>query len=205
MSRRGKASVQLDQSPTLKGTMLHRVPNFVRSLAGGTRRAPFFAVWLLAAAALTPVRPVMAQNSAPSPATDPAIQSPDGAKVDDYAEAQRQISGPAGNPECVWLGRKAVNRLWSDDIDTAFRYIDLYDRFGCPGAHIQASVRCIVLHPPADPKKSADQKPSDTLEFRVDACWKNPASPAIPSATAAAATPAAAAPSAAAPSQTSTH
>jgi hypothetical protein len=189
--------------------MLHRVPSFVRSLAGRTRSAMSFAVWLLAAAALLPAYPAIAENNTPAPAADQqAAQSPDGTSADEYAEAQRLINGPAGNPECVWLGRKAVNRLWNDDIDTAFRDLDLYDRFGCPGAHVQAAVRCIVLHPPnPGDRKPADQKPSDTLDFRVKACWNSPTSPAIPAATAATPppAPAPAAPSAAAPSQTSTH
>jgi hypothetical protein len=189
--------------------MLHRVPNPVRSLAGRMQSAASLTVWLLAAAAVLPAYAVRAEDSAPAAAADQkAAPNPDGTKEDEFAEAQRLINGPAGNAECVWLGRKAVNRLWSDDIDTAFRYIDLYDRFGCPGAHIQAAVRCIVLHQPVDPK-SGDHKPSDTLEFRVNACWNNPASPAIPAATPAAApaapAPAPAAPAAAAPSPTTNH
>jgi hypothetical protein len=36
------------------------------------------------------------------------------------AEAERLLKGPAGNPECVWLGRRAVSLLWRDDLDTAF-------------------------------------------------------------------------------------
>ena len=58
-------------------------------------------------------------------------------KVDEYAEAQRALGGPAGNPECVWLGRRVVSLLWRDDLDTAFRHFDLYDRFGCPPGHVQ--------------------------------------------------------------------
>ena len=34
--------------------------------------------------------------------------------------------------------------LWRDDLDTAFRHLDLYDRFGCPAGHIQATFRCLV-------------------------------------------------------------
>ena len=41
---------------------------------------------------------------------------------------------------------QVVSLLWSDDIDTAFRHLDLYDRFGCPGGHIQAAFRCLILH-----------------------------------------------------------
>ena len=31
-----------------------------------------------------------------------------------------------------------------DDLDTAFRHLDLYDRFGCPGGHVQAAFRCLT-------------------------------------------------------------
>ena len=41
-------------------------------------------------------------------------------KIDEIAEATRLINGPAGNPECVWLGRRVVSLLWRDDLDTAF-------------------------------------------------------------------------------------
>src|SRR6185437_2785250 len=60
-------------------------------------------------------------------------------KIDEIAEAARILTGPAGNPECGWLGRRVVTLLWRDDMDTAFRHLDLYDRFGCPSAHIQAT------------------------------------------------------------------
>ncbi len=65
-------------------------------------------------------------------------------QVDEFAEATRLVTGPAGNPECVWLGRRVVGLMWRDDMDTAFRHLDLYDRFGCPGPHIQAAFRCVV-------------------------------------------------------------
>ena len=113
-------------------------------------------------------------------------------KVDEYAEAQHEIAGPAGNPECVWLGRRVVGLLWRDDLDTAFRHLDLYDRFGCPGAHIQASFRCIILH-----GNNIDPKVADSLNGRVQACWINPANPAPP--------PAPATPPAAAANQPTNH
>ena len=203
--------------------MLHRVLNPVlcadQTPSSLTRAASLaaVAVWLLAAAPLLSTGPAIgpaiispamaAENNPPAPPADQqAAPNPDGANVDEYAEAQRQVSGPAGNPECVWLGRKAVNRLWNDDIDTAFRDLDLYDRFGCPGAHVQAAVRCIVLHPPVSgDRKAGDQKPSDTLDFRVKACWNNPTSPVLATPAPAPASPSAAAPSAAAPSQNSAH
>ena len=76
---------------------------------------------------------------------------------------------PAGNPECVWLGRRVVSLLWRDDLDTAFRHLDLYDRFGCPSAHIQATFRCLIRQGNIDPKAQ------ETLNGRVHACWLNPA------------------------------
>ena len=56
-------------------------------------------------------------------------------KPDEFAEAAKLLGGPAAFPECVWLGRRVVSLLWRDDLDTAFRHLDLYDRFGCPGGH----------------------------------------------------------------------
>ena len=89
-------------------------------------------------------------------------------KIDEIAEATRLLTGPAGNPECVWLGRRVVTLLWRDDLDTAFRHLDLYDRFGCPSAHIQATFRCLVR------QGNIDAKAQETLNGRVHACWVNP-------------------------------
>lgn len=113
-----------------------------------------------------------AQNKPPEPqksATDAAKEGQK--KIDEIAEATRTINGPAGNPECVWLGRRVVSLLWRDDLDTAFRHLDLYDRFGCPGGHIQATFRCLVRQGNIDPKAQ------ETLNGRVHACWLNPGLP----------------------------
>lgn len=88
--------------------------------------------------------------------------------AEEFAEAAR-MDGPAGNPECVWLGRRVVNLLWRDDLDTAFRHLDLYDRFGCPGGHVQATFRCVIRQGNIDPKAP------ESLSARVHACWINPA------------------------------
>ncbi len=104
-------------------------------------------------------------------------------KIDEIAEATRLLTGPAGNPECVWLGRRVVSLLWRDDLDTAFRHLDLYDRFSCPGPHIQATFRCLVRQGNIDPKVP------ETLNGRVHACWLNPGlPPAVAQAPAAGAT-----------------
>ena len=34
-------------------------------------------------------------------------------KTDEFAEAAQVINGPAGNPECVWLGRRVVRLMLS--------------------------------------------------------------------------------------------
>src|SRR5215212_1266660 len=105
------------------------------------------------------------QQAAPSPA-DASKEGP--RKVEDFSEAAAALGGPAANPECVWLGRRVVNLMWRDDLDTAFRHLDLYDRFGCPGGHIQASFRCLVRQGQIDPKAL------ESLNARVHGCWINP-------------------------------
>lgn len=91
-------------------------------------------------------------------------------KIDEFAEAARVLSGAAGQPECVWTGRRAVTLLWRDDLDTAFRHLDLYDRFGCPGAHIQNAFRCLVRQG----NINIDPKAPESINARVHACWINP-------------------------------
>jgi hypothetical protein len=133
------------------------------------------AAFLGAALLLMPLSPALAQSSPEQKGPDqpkptPADQAKDGQKkIDEFAEAARLLQGPAGNPECVWLGRRVVNLLWRDDLDTAFRHLDLYDRFGCPGGHIQATFRCVVRQGPIDTKAP------ESLTGRVHACWINPA------------------------------
>jgi hypothetical protein len=129
-----------------------------------------------AALAMTFTVSALAQTSeqkAPEKAP-PADQGKDQKKIDEFAEALRVLGGPAANPECVWLGRRVVNLMWRDDLDTAFRHLDLYDRFGCPGGHIQAAFRCLVRQGQIDPKAL------ESLSARVHACWINPTEPAQP-------------------------
>jgi hypothetical protein len=137
------------------------------------------------------------QDQSGKPAATSPAQAADAArdsqrKTDEFVEAAQAINGPAGNPECVWLGRRVVVLMWRDDLDTAFRHLDLYDRFGCPGGHVQATFRCLVRF-----FSAIDPKTPDSLSGRVHACWINPA--AQPQAAAAAAPPAAPATSGTAP------
>ncbi len=116
-------------------------------------------------------------------------------KIDEFVEAAQAINGPAGNPECVWLGRRVVQLIWVDDLDTAFRHLDLYDRFGCPGGHIQAAFRCLTRF-----ANQIDDKVPNSLRDHVHACWINPN--AQPPQTAAAAPPSPPAAPGAAPAPT---
>jgi hypothetical protein len=121
-----------------------------------------------------------AQSGTPAPDQGKAAAQPADAaakdaaqnqrRTDEFAEAAQVINGPAGNPECVWLGRRVVRLMWRDDLDTAFRHLDLYDRFGCPGGHIQAAFRCLTRF-----GGQIDPKVAETLDGRVHACWINPA------------------------------
>jgi len=130
------------------------------------------------------------QQGKPAPA-DAAKDSQ--RKTDEFAEAAQAINGPAGNPECVWLGRRVVRLMWVDDLDTAFRHLDLYDRFGCPGGHVQAAFRCLTRF-----GAQIDDKVPKSLSDRVHACWINPgaqpqaaaaAAPAAPASTSGSAAP----------------
>jgi hypothetical protein len=127
---------------------------------------------LAAAMVLCVSNATLAQNAEQKPAEKPPAPAPDAKevpkKVDEFAEAEKLLGGPAANPECLWLGRRAVSLLWRDDLDTAFRHLDLYDRFGCPAGHIQATFRCVVRQGNIDPKAT------DTLLSRIHDCWLNP-------------------------------
>jgi hypothetical protein len=112
------------------------------------------------------------QSGKPAPGTATAADAAkdNQRKTDEFVEAAQAVNGPAGNPECVWLGRRVVRLMWLDDLDTAFRHLDLYDRFGCPGGHVQATFRCLTRF-----GGQIDPKVSETLSSRVHACWINPA------------------------------
>jgi hypothetical protein len=113
--------------------------------------------------------PVLAQSADPKPDKPPAAEGKDGQKkLDEYVEAEKLLGGPAAYPECLWLGRRVVTLLARDDLDTAFRHLDLYDRFSCPAGHIQAAFRCVVR------QGEIDQKAAEKITDRVRACWLNP-------------------------------
>jgi hypothetical protein len=121
----------------------------------------------------------LAQSGAPAAQEQQGKAAPDSKSADaikenerkaaEFVEAQQVLNGPGGNPECVWLGRRVVRLMWLDDLDTAFRHLDLYDRFGCPGGHVQASFRCLTRF-----GSQIDDKVPRSLNDRIHACWINP-------------------------------
>jgi len=110
------------------------------------------------------------------------------------ADAAHQLPGPAGYPECVRSGELTITNWMKNDMDTAARHMAVYDRFGCPGAHLRSGFRCLLRVGMPGPKDK------DSLEQRVRDCWVSPdtmpaaaaaAAPAAPAAAAAPAAPAA--------------
>ena len=143
----------------------------------------FRVVWLslaiLLGAAVLVAAPLRAQNADQKPAEHGKGETTKdtAGRSDDASEAGHVLTGPAGRGECVWLGERAVGLMWKDDLDTAFRHLELYDRFGCPGEHVQISFRCVVRQGNIDQK---DQKGTDAFNARVHSCWMNPALPPVP-------------------------
>jgi hypothetical protein len=174
----------------LLGTMLQSVLRWRMS------RAVAWGLTGLAIASMTGIAPAIQPASAQSAPRDTRSAAEIGAPHKDrVTEAAHALTGAAANPECIWLGQNAVNRIWNSDLDTAFRHLDLYDRFGCPGTHIQTTFRCVVKLYEADPKpdpnkadpSKADQNKTETskadkLNDRIQACWINAENPVAPAA-----------------------
>ena len=91
--------------------------------------------------------------------------------MEEYRAAATTLPSAAGAAECVWTGRRIASLLWRDDIDTARRYIDLYDRFSCSPEHLKLVFRCVIQQGPLDPKAA------DRLASRVHDCWMAPGTP----------------------------
>jgi hypothetical protein len=115
--------------------------------------------------------PEQAQKPPGTPSADAAKEEKK--KVDEMAEAARILPGPAGHPECVFLGRKVIFLLNNDDTDTALRQLEFYDRFGCPGDHLQQAFACVVR------LGEIDKKSPEKIRDRVQACWLSPSPPPV--------------------------
>lgn len=148
----------------------------ISHLAGATLIACFAVAF--GAGVSTPAA-AQSQASAPSapPAQQPAqeeqspeqkaLQEVQRRTIEEYDEAAK-LPGTAGLPECVWSGRRIAALLWRDDLDTARRHLDLYERFGCPTEHLKLTFRCLVRQGNIDPKAQ------ERLGARVHQCWVNP-------------------------------
>jgi hypothetical protein len=86
----------------------------------------------------------------------------------EFAEAAK-LPKNAGLPECLWTGRLAASLLYRNDVDTAKRYMDLFERFSCPADHLKLAIRCVLR---LWPRQGAEM-----LADRVQACWVNPDTP----------------------------
>ncbi len=139
--------------------------------------------------------PAFAQaNGDNKPAEPPAAAEAVKSEAAHIAEAARTVTGPAGTPECVHLGELAITLMMKNDLDTAQRHINLYDRFGCPGLHLRLSFRCLLSIGMPGPKDAKDGVTMDTL---VRGCWMNPSMVANPQTAPAATATAPAGPTAA--------
>lgn len=109
-----------------------------------------------------------AENEQKAAEEDKAEQDAAARAVAEFEEAAAKLLPSAGSAECVWTGRRIASLLWRDDIDTARRYIDLYDRFNCSSEHLKLVFRCVIKQGPLDPKAA------DRLASRVHSCWITP-------------------------------
>ncbi|MET0687851.1 MAG: hypothetical protein ABWY38_01420 [Methyloceanibacter sp.] len=155
-------------------------------------RCTFAAAVLLAGAALFVPPPAFAESGGAPPADNKdnkevekppegdaekakaqakAEQEATAKAMEEYRAAATTLPSAAGAAECVWTGRRIASLLWRDDIDTARRYIDLYDRFGCSPKHLKLVFRCVIQQGPLDPKAA------DRLASRVHDCWMAPGTP----------------------------
>jgi hypothetical protein len=118
----------------------------------------------------------LAQSAPPQGNNTPAQQPPDPVAeankraLEEFSEAGK-LPGAAGKAECVWLGRRIAALLFRDDVETARRHMDIYDRFSCPSDHLRLTFRCVVR------QGNIDQKSPESLPQRVHACWLQPDAP----------------------------
>jgi hypothetical protein len=133
-----------------------------------------FAVALAGGLFLACLAPALAQNQNPEqkqsekgPTAEEQAREAQLRAMQEFAEAAK-LPKNAGQPECLWLGRRVTSLLWRDDPDAAKRFIEMYDRFNCPGEHLKLAFRCVVRMGPMD------QKATQKLAARVHMCWVNP-------------------------------
>lgn len=119
--------------------------------------------------------PQQGNTTPPPPQTDDPVAEANKRVLEEITEAGK-LSGGAGKAECLWLGRRIASLLFRDDVDTARRHMEVYDRFSCPSDHLRLTFRCVVR------QGNIDQKAPESLSQRVHACWMQPEAPAATAA-----------------------
>lgn len=124
---------------------------------------------LLAAAAIA-LLPIAAPTAAPlaQTGTSPA-PAPLPAEAPQPPTLQDLPAPGVGTAECAWIGQRIIMLLWRDDIDTANRFFNVYDRFACPPGHSGLAFRCLVQ------LGQGEGEGDPGLPERARACWENPA------------------------------
>ena len=88
--------------------------------------------------------PAFAQANADNKPPDQQNAEANKTEADHFAAVARVVTGPAANPECIHHGELAITLMIKNDLDTAQRHINFYDRFGCPGLYLRMSYRCLL-------------------------------------------------------------
>lgn len=138
------------------------------------------ALLLSAGAALADAPPEGAQSGAAPQA--PAAGAPAAPRPVPPAAAPKRTVAPritAATPECAWSGRRIVNLLIRDDVDTADKFRRFYEQFGCPSAHVGLALRCVIqseipAQAPAQGSVQQGQAHARALAERVEQCWDKP-------------------------------
>src|SRR5262249_56020017 len=157
MGRHGRGDLPTGTSQDIRTTMQRLRTRFLTAAVG--------------AAMLFVGYPTFAQNAEQKAGDKDKPQASDAKeaqkKIDEFAEAERLLGGPAANPECLWLGRRVVSLLWRHIRPTPFPHLDLYDRSGGQAGHIQAPCRAIVR------RGNIVRKAPDPPTSRAHGCWIN--------------------------------
>lgn len=66
--------------------------------------------------------------------------------------------------ECMWIGKRIVNLLRREDVDTAHTFDRFYAAFGCPIVHLGKAFGCVV----------ASESEREAIDERIDRCWADP-------------------------------
>lgn len=81
--------------------------------------------------------------------------------------------GTARAPECAWTGQRLVSVLLRDDVLAARGFLEFYNSFDCPTAHLGRAFGCAI---------PAAGNGAEAVQRQIESCWKDPdyiAEPAV--------------------------